>query len=74
MPLRRVSEIPGQDQDAGARFTESDTIKARIHCWLAWQIEPGQPFGTALTAATFQHNAAIAVRFVEWMQRLFRDP
>jgi hypothetical protein len=55
----------------GARFTQSDFIKARIHAWLAWQKEPGQPFGTAIYAATFAHDAGVARSFVAWMERLF---
>ncbi|WP_020506335.1 DUF3226 domain-containing protein [Lamprocystis purpurea] len=55
----------------GAGFTPSDFIKAHIHTWLAWQKEPGQPFGTAIRAATFAHDAAAARRFVAWMERLF---
>jgi hypothetical protein len=39
--------------DRGALFTESDFIKARIHAWLAWQREPGLPFGTAIILQPF---------------------
>ena len=59
--------------DRGALFTESDFIKARIHAWLAWQREPGLPFGTAITAALFSHQAALAQKFVQWMAQLYSD-
>jgi hypothetical protein len=57
----------------GALFTESDFIKARIHAWLAWQREPGLPFGTAITAALFSHQAALAEKFVQWVAQLYSD-
>jgi hypothetical protein len=57
--------------DLGAPFSKPDLIKARIHTWLAWQKEPGQPFGTAIQAATFAHDAKMARLFVAWMERLF---
>jgi hypothetical protein len=58
-------------KELGAGFTEPDFIKARIHTWLAWQEEPGLPFGTAIRAATFAHDTAAARKFVAWMERLF---
>lgn len=57
--------------DGGAAFAEVDFIKAHIHTWLAWQREPGLPFGTAIRAATFAHDAALATAFVDWMTRLY---
>jgi len=57
-----------------AEFSDLNIIKAKIHTWLAWQGEPGQPFGTAITAATFAHDAVLATKFVNWMKRLFSDP
>jgi len=55
----------------GAEFSEPDRIKARVHTWLAWQESPGLPFGTAIKAAMFSHNAVIATAFVDWMTRLY---
>lgn len=57
-----------------APFADKDRIKAELHTWLAWRASPGQPFGTAITAATFDHDAALAATFAAWMNRLFRDP
>ncbi len=56
-----------------ADFTENDEIKAQIHTWLAWQANPGNPFGTALTANVFAHDATVAAAFVAWMTRLFKE-
>jgi hypothetical protein len=57
-----------------APVAEKDRIKAEIHTWLAWREIPGQPFGTAITATSFDHDAALAATFAAWMNRLFRDP
>jgi hypothetical protein len=45
--------------------------KALIHTWLAWQETPGMPMGQAITAQVLKHDCAIALSFVEWLQRLF---
>jgi len=55
----------------GAHFSELDMIKAHIYTWLAWQKEPGLPFGTAIKAAYFLHDTPEAQAFVSWFQRLF---
>ena len=41
---KNVETIPAR------RFSQLDEPKAIIHTWLAWQEEPGKPFGTAITA------------------------
>jgi len=64
-------ESTAHAQQLGAGFAQTDFIKARIHTWLAWQEEPALPFGTAIRAATFAHDADAARRFVAWMERLF---
>lgn len=58
----------------GARCPEKDHLKSQLHTWLAWQAEPGLPFGTALRAEVFQHDTEDALRFVAWFHRLFIDP
>ena len=55
-----------------AGFSTPDTIKAQIHTWLAWQQEPGLPFGTAINAAVFAHDSPLAMAFVGWLTRLFK--
>ncbi|HYN77366.1 MAG TPA: DUF3226 domain-containing protein [Lamprocystis sp. (in: g-proteobacteria)] len=66
-----AGESTTQARKRGAGFAEPDYIKARIHTWLAWQEEPALPFGTAIRAATFAHDAEAARGFVAWMERLF---
>jgi hypothetical protein len=45
--------------------------KAFIHTWLAWQDEPGKPFGWAVTKRYFDLNASLAQTFVLWLKRVF---
>jgi len=53
------------------RFADGDEPKAILHTWLAWQEEPGRPYGTAIKAKYFDHNAEVAQRFVDWFRRLY---
>lgn len=55
----------------GANFRDVDRAKAVMHAWLAWQEDPGKPFGTAIRARFFQHDAPAALAFVDWFKRLF---
>jgi len=47
------------------------TEKAEIHTYLAWQKEPGKPFGTAITAKYLQPDNPHCEKFVDWLNRLF---
>lgn len=51
----------------------TDTVKSTLHAWLAWQQEPGLPFGTALRARVFRNDSEDARRFVAWFTRLFGE-
>ena len=57
----------------GARYPEAvgETMKAVLHTWLAWQEEPGLPYGTAIRAAVFRHDSEVAECFVRWFRRVF---
>lgn len=43
-----------------------------IHTWLAWQEEPGKPFGIALKAGYFDHQSPAADHFVDWFTQTFQ--
>jgi hypothetical protein len=53
------------------RFSKIHLSKAKIHAYLAWQNEPGKPFGTAITAKYLQADNPHCEKFVEWLNRLF---
>ena len=57
---------------AGARFPARAEAKAALHAWLAWQEEPGRPYGVAVRAKYFGHDSQEAIAFVDWFRRLYR--
>jgi len=56
------------------RFTDLKKPKARIHTWLAWQEEPGKPFGQAISASYLDPNLPVANSFAIWLQQTFFAP
>jgi len=66
-----AGEVVVEARARGARCKEKDHLKGALHTWLAWQEDPGLPFGTALRAQVFKHDTPDALRFVAWFRRLF---
>ena len=62
-----IAAIP----DGERRFGPLDEPKALIHTWLAWQEEPGKPFGTAITAGFLDPNLPQADALAAWLDKLF---
>ena len=56
----------------GAKFPCSKHKKAVLHTWLAWQANPGLPYGSALGTKFFQHDSPAAQRFVDWFREVFQ--
>lgn len=72
MLLAKAESILQDIDTAGLRlYSTTDHSKALIHTWLAWQREPGQPLGTAITARSLLHDVPMALAFVAWLRRLF---
>ena len=63
-----VDNIPEQ------RFSHQDRPKAVMHTWLAWQSEPGRPYGTAITARFLDPDVPLVDVLVAWLERLFNQP
>ncbi len=61
-----VAAIPAEHR----KFSELDTIKAKLHTWLAWQEEPGRPYGIAIRAKFLDANAPHAQDFISWLNKL----
>lgn len=61
-------------QSHGAEFEEKDRSKAVIQTWLAWQREPGHPYGRAVDKRYFRHDAPAADAFVSWIRQVFSPP
>ena len=55
----------------GASLRPQDHVKGAIHAWLAWQEDPGLPFGTAITSEVLGHDSPEAQRFVGWFRQCF---
>ena len=52
-------------------FTQAKKQKALVHTWLAWQKEPGKPFGAAVQAGYFNINAPSVEPFLNWFSKTF---
>jgi len=63
-----VSAIPEGER----RFGNMAEPKVLIHTWLAWQKDPGNPFGTAITARFLDPDVAQVDVLVSWLKRLFK--
>ena len=71
-PLHPLAETStAEAKESGATFPEVDRRKAVLHAWLAWQEEPGRPYGTAIRARYFRNDSPAALAFVEWYKRVF---
>ena len=55
------------------RFTSPRRPKALIHTWLAWQNEPGKPYGQAISAKYLNTDLPMAKTFANWLRRTFFD-
>ncbi len=62
-----VATIPAEER----LFSPLAQPKAIIHTWLAWQAEPGKPFGTAITAKFLDANVPQVDVLVAWLKSLF---
>jgi hypothetical protein len=57
--------------ELGAQLRSLDHNKAAIHTWLAWQKDPGLPFGNALARSLLNHDSPEAKLFIDWFGRCF---
>ncbi len=61
-----------QAKTLGASYPDTEKPKAVIHTWLAWQKNPGLPYGSAIRAQYFDHDSEEAEGFVAWFRRVFQ--
>ncbi len=54
-----------------ANYKPVHESKAIAHTYLAWQDEPGRPFGIAVKSQTFDVHHPNASAFVGWLRQLF---
>jgi len=55
------------------KFTLVNKPKVIMHTWLAWQSDPGRPFGTAIKAKFLDPDVPQVGVLVDWLNRLFLD-
>ncbi len=65
LATRTVDAIPSAEK------LFSNSQKAYIHTWLAWQKEPGKPMGQAITFKFLDAQAGEAQVLMQWIKRLF---
>lgn len=53
------------------RFTTRNTIKAQVHTWLAWQVEPGIQMSQAIRARMLNYDSTTRQNFIAWLTVLF---
>ena len=65
--------VAGLDHKPFVKQEVDHTTKAEIHTYLAWQEDPGRPFGVSITARYLRPDTELCVRFTDWLKRLFVD-
>ena len=55
----------------GCKYKDCHMDKANLYSWLAWQDEPGQSPGNALTRKVLDPKSASAKPFVTWFMKLY---
>ena len=53
------------------RFPDLSRPKAFIHTWLAWQRQPGSPYGIAIKSHYLDFDHPLSQRLIAWLNRLF---
>jgi uncharacterized protein DUF3226 len=66
-----AEEVVLQVEAQECRFRPTYRSKVKMHTWLAWQEEPGKPFGQAITARYLDADAPYAQKLVTWLRNLF---
>jgi hypothetical protein len=58
--------------DKDCNFAAKDAQKAKIHTWLAWQVEPGKSMGVSLKKkSSFDLKSKAVINFTEWLESVF---
>ena len=63
---RYIDDIPAGER----KFKQKKVLRAKIHAWLAARKEP-RKMGAAIGIGDLEATAPLAIRFTDWLQRLF---
>ncbi len=66
-----TKEVIEEAKRKGADYKDTQRAKARVHTWLSWTDEPGNPLGLALNSEKINPNGPEAEGFVSWFERLY---
>ena len=59
-------------REKGAQFKCSQTTKAELHTWLAWQDEPGRQLHQAVNYRILDARSPNSAPFANWFRQLFQ--
>jgi hypothetical protein len=59
------------EKESVEKYKPIHRSKALIHTWLAWQEDPGTPFGLAITKKYFSTDEENCKIFINWLNELF---
>ncbi|MEX0867022.1 MAG: DUF3226 domain-containing protein [Pirellulales bacterium] len=60
-----------QAKQIGAPFSDAHAGKSHIHCWLAWQKEPGRQLHDAVKFSYLDATSRRAQPFIQWFRKLY---
>lgn len=63
--MKAIEDLPQRP------FAEPKKSKALMHTWLAWQEEPGKPYGVAITARYLDASLPLGQTFANWLRKTF---
>jgi hypothetical protein len=70
--LDYASEVTDKaKKDYEAPYKDCHKDKAVVHTFLSWMDEPGKPFGVSFKNNSFDANSQLALKFIEWVKKLF---
>lgn len=69
--FRHAQGTTEEAKSRGATFPDHKTSKAVLHTWLAWQRNPGRPYGRAIESRYLRDDSEAAMAFVSWFRQLF---
>lgn len=73
-PLKIYATNATRDaRNHGAIFADKDLTKAQLRAWLAWQRDPGAPYGRAIDTGFLSGSSDAADALVRWFKKLYLE-
>lgn len=71
--IRYARECVGNIEPRLRLFSEIREQKAVLHTWLAWQEDPGRPYGQAIKNNSINARSEQATNFAAWLSSLYSE-